>query len=425
MDLDNVSEDMGAKLQAILPALGAPHGGSSTDGVPPVDLSIAENELFRDEQLGLIKEAIVDNLQLKDLAYPAGFGGEPELLTSLARFFNQYFRPSTAVDPSHIVATSGAGNALDALLCAVCNEGDKVLVAGPCWEGFAPYFRIHANVTPICVTASSLEAATGMEIVEAITAAYHADLYPERIRAVVLTNPNNPLGRCYAPEALRECLWFCHAHDLHFISDEVYALSAFRTDPGSPPFTSALSLLDGEAGSDTSRVPPTMASRVHVVWSLSKDFGCSGVRLGCIVTQANGALRLGAGLASYWQVSSLASRLGTTLLGLPQLPELVWRNSKALGESYRLLTEGLEQVGIEYIPATHGLFILAKIIPGGCTVQMETAAVRSLASMGLVVAQGQRFSPGVGQCGWIRITFATGAEKIQRALAVLARFRYA
>jgi hypothetical protein len=118
-----------------------------------------------------------------------------------------------------------------------------------------------------------------MEIVEAITAAYHADLYPERIRAVVLTNPNNPLGRCYAPEVLRECLWFCHAHDLHFISDEVYALSAFRTDPGSPPFTSALSLLDGEAGSDTSRVPPIMASRVHVVWSLSKDFGCSGVRL--------------------------------------------------------------------------------------------------------------------------------------------------
>jgi aspartate/methionine/tyrosine aminotransferase len=69
----------------------------------------------------------------QDLAYPAGFGGEPELLTSLARFFNQYFRPSTAVDPSHIVATSGAGNALDALLCAVCNGGDKVLVAGPCW----------------------------------------------------------------------------------------------------------------------------------------------------------------------------------------------------------------------------------------------------------------------------------------------------
>jgi hypothetical protein len=70
MDLGNVSEDMGAKLQAILPALGAPHGGSSTDGVPPVDLSIAENELFRGEQLGLIKEAIGDNLQLKVFPHP-------------------------------------------------------------------------------------------------------------------------------------------------------------------------------------------------------------------------------------------------------------------------------------------------------------------------------------------------------------------
>jgi aspartate/methionine/tyrosine aminotransferase len=116
-----------------------------------------------------------------------------------------------------------------------------------------------------------------MQIVDALRAAYRQDTYPDRIKAVVLTNPNNPLGRCYAPEVLRECLRFCHINNLHFISDEVYALSSFQEDPTSPPFVSVLSLLDSNGS--TSGAPSVMASRVHTVWSLSKDFGCSGIRL--------------------------------------------------------------------------------------------------------------------------------------------------
>jgi hypothetical protein len=64
MDLSNISEDMAAKIQAILPALGA-GGGLSSDDVPILDLSVAENELLRDELLELTKKALNDHLQLK------------------------------------------------------------------------------------------------------------------------------------------------------------------------------------------------------------------------------------------------------------------------------------------------------------------------------------------------------------------------
>jgi aspartate/methionine/tyrosine aminotransferase len=67
--------------------------------------------------------------------------------------------------------------------------------------------------------------------------------------------------------------------------------------------------------------------------------------------------------------------------------------------------------------------VFTKLVPGRCTVEMENAAVDNLAKMGLIVKQGQLFTPGEGECGWIRITFAMKPEKIQRALAVLARFR--
>jgi aspartate/methionine/tyrosine aminotransferase len=94
-----------------------------------------------------------------------------------------------------------------------------------------------------------------------------------KVKGVVLCNPHNPLGRCYTKKALEAISSFCETHDLHLISDEIYALSTYSSHdiPHTVQFVSMLSL-------DLSalKVDPT---RVHVIWSVSKDFGCSGLRL--------------------------------------------------------------------------------------------------------------------------------------------------
>ena len=93
------------------------------------------------------------------------------------------------------------------------------------------------------------------------------------IRGLLLTNPNNPLGQCYPQSVLEGCLKFCQKRNIHFISDEIYALTSFAcdeiTDPS--PFVSTLSLDLPALGCDP--------SRVHVLWSTSKDFGQSGIRM--------------------------------------------------------------------------------------------------------------------------------------------------
>jgi Aminotransferase class I and II len=104
------------------------------------------------------------------------------------------------------------------------------------------------------------------------------DKSPKRIRALVLTNPHNPFGQCYPLDVLEACVQFCQDRDIHFISDEVYALSCFdnndKMDNGRPPFVSALHLDLDRLGVDR--------ARVHVVWSTSKDFGSSGFRMVCL-----------------------------------------------------------------------------------------------------------------------------------------------
>lgn len=65
-----------------------------------------------------------------------------------------------------------------------------------------------------------------------------------KIRGLLLCNPHNPLGRCYAPDVLEAYLSLCSKYNIHLISDEVYAKAVFPNQdiPNPMPFTSILSL---------------------------------------------------------------------------------------------------------------------------------------------------------------------------------------
>ncbi|KAI0190609.1 pyridoxal phosphate-dependent transferase [Astrocystis sublimbata] len=418
MDFSNVSGHMSRKLQHILPTVAGAHQ-TPPEGILVTDLSTAENALIAEDILPLQRCAIAESLSLKDLSYPPGFGGDPELLKALADFFNTYFNPSSSVEPGQIITTAGAGNALSALISAICDPGDEVLVLGPCWEGFDAYFTMGADVKTTFVTPTCLETATQMDIVEALQAAYEASDAKERIKAVALTNPLNPLGQCYSVEILRKILEFCEARGMHLVSDEVYAISSHRPrgDEYSRPFVSVLALEEGDSTAATWPSP-----KVHVIWSMSKDFGSSGTRMGCIVSQANQALRFGAGLASYWQTSSLTSVVAASLLRSPQLPSLIQKNSERLGAAYRQMTDGLSKLGIKFISADYGLFVFAKIGAHCQSAADEVEMIAQLVERGLIVAPGRKFSCGESEHGWARITFAVSGDKIENALGALGAY---
>lgn len=66
---------------------------------------------------------------------------------------------------------------------------------------------------------------------------------------------------------------FCQRRKIHYISDEVYGLTSFASNDihDRAPFVPAMSLDVPSLGGDL--------SRVHTIWSTSKDFGQSGVRM--------------------------------------------------------------------------------------------------------------------------------------------------
>ena len=119
---------------------------------------------------------------------------------------------------------------------------------------------------------------------QAVVAAYRAAVEGTtcKVRGLLFCNPHNPHGHICPVEVIDALLQYCEEADVHFISDEIYALSTFGAmnedftgyseifkSPASQ-FVSVLSRDLQELGVD--------GSRVHLLYSISKDFGSSGLR---------------------------------------------------------------------------------------------------------------------------------------------------
>ena len=202
--------------------------------------------------------------ELKDLDYMEEIGGSTPVRQKIADLFNKHISPSSEICTKEVVLGAGGSYILDALVEAICDPGDGIMVATPYWSGLDLSISIRntARVLPINIPLDEIFIPSSIQYYKA---ALNGAKYP--IRAVFICNPHNPLGQCYPRETLDSLFRFCKSNNLHYISDEVYALSTYndRTE-GEAPFISALSL-SGDTGF------------VHVVYSLSKDFGSNGVRL--------------------------------------------------------------------------------------------------------------------------------------------------
>lgn len=225
---------------------------------------------------------------------PSLNGGHQPLREALASFFNNNLNPIHAVKAEHIVLTAGASDALENAIHAVCDDGDSILIPGPYWckssqacitgyhshtgylDGFEQILKSRANVNIVLAQPPTYENYDNY-LLPSLQAAYDFSADKSRIKAVLVCNPHNPLSRCYPKEALLGLMEFCQERELHLILDELYALTGLNGTPkNAPNFVSALSLTEPLVPEGALKVDP---SRVHVVWSASKLFGMSGLRV--------------------------------------------------------------------------------------------------------------------------------------------------
>jgi aspartate aminotransferase len=161
-------------------------------------------------------------------------------------------------DPDSVVVTNGAMHGLHILFRALLDPGDEVILPDPMWTEATENIRLAGGI-PVPVR---LHAGAGYQY---DPAAIQAAISP-RTRLIFVNSPHNPTGAVASRETLQAIAAIAEEHDLLLVSDEAYEHVLFdglkHTSPGS--------------------LPPAR-DRTVSVFSMSKTYAMSGLRLGYLV----------------------------------------------------------------------------------------------------------------------------------------------
>ncbi|ODO01973.1 hypothetical protein L198_02704 [Cryptococcus wingfieldii CBS 7118] len=387
-----------------------------------VSLGVAENFLMQQECFEIFTSAL-KNMTPLDLSYGDSLWGSRRINKALSGFLNDYFHPVMEIKPDHLITGVGCSAVLDQLFYTLLDEGDAILVAAPYYTGFDRDLisRGKVKLIPIYIPIEKTFTPEGLELFEA----KYEELKKEgtRVRAVIVCNPQNPMGRPYPRETLLAYARFCEEKDLHLVSDEIYGMSVYENAkyPGAVPFTSFLSLdLDKELPGITFE-----KARLHVIYGMSKDFCANGFGIGALITPANPTLiRTMANTSMLMKLSSPADIIWSSLLNDKKtLSNFLETNKGRLGEAQAFVRDWFEERGVVVADSNAGNFVWVNIGEklGGIDVATEKNIFQRLLDSGVYIAPGTAYHYDVP--GWYRITFTvarknlvTGLERIERVL---------
>jgi len=188
--------------------------------------------------------------------------GLPELLDALVERIRG--RTGIATEPDNVLLTTGATGGLGAVVGALVDPGDEVLILAPYWPLIAGIVRsFHARPVPVPVFATPDAPDSPETLVEAVEAQR-----TWRTAALYLSTPNNPSGRALPRSWVEALAEWARRENLWLISDEVYEDY----------------LYDG----DHPYCRPLAPERTFSAHSFSKALGMAGNRCGYIVGPEDG-----------------------------------------------------------------------------------------------------------------------------------------
>ncbi|KAJ5592291.1 Pyridoxal phosphate-dependent transferase major region subdomain 2 [Penicillium hordei] len=388
-------KDLAAQRPSFLAVLSDQWSPSSNpNGI--VNLGLAENTLMHTEMVGFINSHLRPNSHV--LTYGDGFSGSHKLKQMLCHFMNSQFSPHSALCSSHLVVTSGVSNALECCAWALADPGDFFMVGRPYFNAFRTTFGSRPGVQLLEVEFGEIDPFSMAAIQQYERAFTEVKNRGLRIKALVLCSPHNPL----------EYLKLCSRNGLHLISDEIYALSVWDNPrlPDAAGFKSVLSInLKGI-------IDPSL---VHTVWGLSKDFGATGLRIGCLVSQSNKLLLEAAeGISLYNIPSSLADQVTTSLLLDDSfMTKYIAINRSRLADSYHFATKWLRSHGIPYLECNAAFFIWINL---GAVVKDATSEdiLARLRKEKIYIAAGEHY--GAEKTGWFRLVFSHPLDVLEEGL---------
>jgi 1-aminocyclopropane-1-carboxylate synthase len=389
-----------------------------------VTLGVADNALLQDNLVERINKC--SDIPKHFITYNNGPSGSLRCKTAISKFLNRHLDPFKPIDIADIVITNGVSSAMEHCSWALCDPGDGILLGRPYYRGFIGDLgcRPNVHVVPVSFGAGDpLDVSSVAKYERALLTSLQQGV---KIKAIMLCNPHNPLGRCYSRDFLIQLMKLCQKYSVHLISDEIYALSVWRHGPSDSqsmqPFTSVLSI-DSSGSLDP--------SLLHVLWGMSKDFGANGLRHAVVISQNHDLIECLSNVGIFSFASGVADHIVSEILEDDQFTDAyIASNHKALLDAYEFVAKALDCMGVPYATTSNAaLFIWCDLLTPFLQKQAGGLdAVRDIDELWLasgMLAQklddarvhvGVPDQFGSERPGWFRLTISRPREQLEEGL---------
>ena len=261
--------------------------------------------------------------------------GLPDLRAAIAehqaRFYGLVLDPAT-----DIVVTTGASEAIQSALLALCDTGDEVVVFEPWFDIYAAGIAL-AGATRVSVP---LRPPAFRPDIDALRAAI-----TDRTRLLLLNSPHNPTGVVFTVEELREIADLAFERDLIVVSDEAYEHLWYDGHPHVPIATL-----------------PGMAERTVTIGSAGKSFSFTGWKVGwaCGPADLIRAVRAVRQHLSYVSGGPFQYAIAHAL----RMPDTYFEDFRhGLQQQRDILTTGLRELGFQAVDSEGTYFLTTDLGP--------------------------------------------------------------
>lgn len=304
-------------------------------------------------------------------------------------------------EPGEIVIASGAKHSIYVALCSLLDDGDEAIVPAPYWVTYTEAVAMAGGVPVVIRTAKE----SGFKLTaEALEAAI-----TDKTKVLILNNPSNPTGMCYSEAELRAICDVCVKHDLWIMSDEIY----YKLVYDGRKFTSVAALSD------------EIKAHTIIVNGVSKSYAMTGWRIGYTACDA----KLSKVMSNYLSHSTSAP---STISQWAAIEALEGDQS-----SVEEMRKVFEQRRTYMANRMNGIPGVSCLMPEGAFyVMMNIDELVGKTLGGKVINDGSDFAMaflekenvalvpcgGFGEPNYLRWTYATSMEDIQKGLDRLEKF---
>ena len=299
------------------------------------------------------------------------------------------------VEAANVIVSPGGKYSCYLAILAVTSPGDEVIIPAPYWVSYPEMVKLAGGVPRVLPA----EDGSGFKI----TAQQLKDAITPNTRMVILNSPSNPTGAVYNKEELQSLVDVALSAGIYIMSDEIYEYL----------------LYDDVIHHSPASFSKEASEKVITVAGFSKTFSMTGRRLGTLVAHGKIAKAVGS-------IQSQTSSNATTFaqwgaLAAIEEPDQSRAAIDGMLEVFErrrlMLLDGLNSIdGINCERAQGAFYLFPDISALGLSA--NDFAARILESHKVAVVPGE----GFGAPGYIRLSYATSDEVIEKGLVRLKEF---